>query len=157
MRISVIDLHASKLPQVKARQNYASICWVADILKTFRVSEANKSDRKTSNGDEGDDNRDRTKTTESKFWLPGWDIVVYAFGLALYEAFFMKVYKVPINFLARNHLSFDFLRYCGFILIKKILPSETNVQLKFDMQLMPCLFLNILFREILLAHELKQI
>ena len=89
LRISVIDLHASKLPQVKARQNYASICWVEEILKTFRVSEANKSDRKTRNGDGGDDNRDRTKTTGSKFWLPGWDIVVLVCHIGSFCRYFL--------------------------------------------------------------------
>ena len=80
---------------------------------------------------------------------------MYALGLAAYETFFMQVYKVPIDFLASKHVSFDFLRYCGFMLIKKLLPSDKILETAFETHLLPCLFLNMLFRQVLLAEGLK--
>ena len=122
------------------------------------TSQENNARSKLDNGDGDDDNGKNAKTEKSFSWVKGSEILLASFGIAIIERFRdIEIYKIPIERIVSGHVELDLLYYCALMLAKRLFEPGEPLESAYNGGIMPFWFLVTLFRQMLLAHELKNL
>ena len=110
---------------------------------------------KTDNDDWGK-NEECVKSKNYLAWVKALNMVGFSLMIVFSERYrYNKLYKIPIELIAKGNLEIDVFYYFALLLMKRLFVPGEYLDNAFNESIAPFWFLSTLFRQILRAHDLK--